>query len=150
MCIGHQPNATAPLLGALYFDLEFQQPDEPLLRRASVRISVWQSTNVRVDAHAPSSGIQGPVLAHKDARTSEVNLKIGGSGGGFGENLGIGSKGRTIESIPTKTLKSGTPLSSSGTKLTEFELKWTRGWTDDFDGVNRRFKAALLLRGTCP
>lgn len=144
-------SANPEVAGVLYFELQFQQPPTTPLGSATVVVSLGRKSLrndpiPQVDTYAPKYGIEGPALSHTvrvDRRVDPaISLNAGLAGGGLS---GL-SRGRNVESTPEKKwMFTAGPPSCVGTRMTDVEFTWTRGWDDDFNATNRTFKTALLL-----
>ena len=143
--------ATSEVTGALFFSLQFQQPRDLPLQYAKVRINIGQPANAKpvpvVDTYAPKYGIVGPPLYHRREQIRNYDPQISASAGPAGVGISGISAGTNVQSVSHRKwmFTSGTPSSFDGTKTTEVEFTWTRGWDDDYDATNRVFKAALIL-----
>ncbi|KAI7081977.1 hypothetical protein KC356_g8745 [Hortaea werneckii] len=150
------------LQGALYFELQFvsNRPHDALLKTATVRIGFGSPNNGEpvpcVFTHAPINGISGPPMTHTQEQHSTLNPQAGINAAGFGLNFSGYERGKGIESVPARSWEftSGKPSRvddpacpavDSDTTVTDVEFTWTRGWDDDYDGLNRTFRAAVIV-----
>jgi len=150
------------LQGALYFELQFvsNRPHDALLETATVRIRFGPPENSEpvpcVFTHAPINGISGPPMTHTQEQYSTLNPQAGVNAAGFGVNLGGYERGKGMESMSTRSWEftSGKPSRAddsmfpavdSDTTVTDVEFTWIRGWDDDYDGLNRTFRAAVII-----
>ncbi|KAI6857291.1 hypothetical protein KC343_g113 [Hortaea werneckii] len=150
------------LQGALYFELQFvsNRPHDALLKTATVRIRFGPPYNSdpvpSVFTHAPINGISGPPMTHTQEQHSTLNPQAGINAAGFGLNFSGYERGKGMESVPARSWEftSGKPsriddpacpAADSDTTVTDVEFTWTRGWDDDYDGLNRTFRAAVIV-----
>ncbi|KAI6793947.1 hypothetical protein KC327_g17116 [Hortaea werneckii] len=150
------------LQGALYFELQFvsNRPHDVLLETATVRIRFGIPENSEpvpcVFTHAPINGISGPPMSHTQEQHNTINPQAGVNAAGFGVNFSGYERGKGVESVPTRSWEftSGKPSRvdnavyptvDSDTTVTDVEFTWTRGWDDDYDGLNRTFRAAVIV-----
>ncbi|KAI7183641.1 hypothetical protein KC363_g8140 [Hortaea werneckii] len=150
------------LQGALYFELQFvsNRPHDALLKTATVRIRFGSPDNSEpvpcVFTHAPINGISGPPMTHTQEQHSTLNPQAGINAAGFGLNFSGYERGKGMESVPARSWEftSGKPSRvddpacpavDSDTTVTDVEFTWTRGWDDDYDGLNRTFRAAVIV-----
>jgi hypothetical protein len=146
---------SSEIQGALYFELQFKQPSDLPLAYATVRINIGGPANAEpvplVDTYAPKYGIAGPPLSHTTGRSRNYNPQISVSAGPAGVGVSGISGESNVESVSERkwVFTTGTPSSLRGTKVTEVEFTWTRGWEDDYDATDRIFKTALVFSRTC-
>ncbi|GAB1739837.1 hypothetical protein NU219Hw_g4772t1 [Hortaea werneckii] len=150
------------LQGALYFELQFvsNRPHDALLETATVRIRFGPPENSEpvpcVFTHAPINGISGPPMTHTQEQYSTLNPQAGVNAAGFGVNLGGYERGKGMESMSTRSWEftsgkpsraedSAFPAAGSDTAVTDVDFTWIRGWDDDYDGLNRTFRAAVII-----
>lgn len=142
------------LRGALYFQLQFasRKPHVALLETATVRIRFGSHVNSepvpRVFTYAPINGISGPPMTHSHEKHSEIDPEIGVEAPGGGASLRGIQKRKGMESTSTRSWQftSGKPSpADDNTTVTDVEFNWIRGWKDDFDGLNRKFRAAVVI-----
>lgn len=150
------------LQGALYFELQFvsNRPHDALLKTATVRIRFGPPENSEpvpcVFTHAPINGISGPPMTHTKEQHSTLNPQAGINAAGVGMNFSGYERGKGMESVPARSWEftSGKPSRAddpvctgvdSDTTVTDVEFTWTRGWEDDYDGLNRTFRAAVIV-----
>ncbi|KAI6824976.1 hypothetical protein KC332_g6207 [Hortaea werneckii] len=150
------------LQGALYFELQFasSRPHDVPLKTATVRIRFGPPDNSEpvpcVFTHAPINGISGPPMTHTQEQHSTLNPQVGINAAGLGLNFSGYERGKGMESVPARSWEftSGKPSRvddpacsavDSDTSVTDVEFTWTRGWDDDYDGLNRTFRAAVIV-----
>lgn len=148
-------STSSEVQGVLYFELQFKQPSDLPLKYATVRINIGGQANAEpvpvVATYAPKYGIEGPAMSHTTSRNRNYNPQISVSAGPASVGVSGISGGSNVESVSERKwyFTTGTPSSSGGTKMTEVEFTWTRGWADDYDATNRIFKTALVFSRTC-
>ncbi|KAK5175291.1 uncharacterized protein LTR77_000429 [Saxophila tyrrhenica] len=142
--------AGTDLKGVLYFAVQFNQNGSTPIERARVRISFGKSTNIDpvpwIPEYAPNKEISGPPLIRNEGRNRLFSPQFGVNAASIGGNLSIGEMGSNAQSSPGRSWKftSGFP-STDSTDVTEVGFEWTRGWDNDYDGLNRKFQTAIVV-----
>lgn len=65
-----------------------------------------------------------------------------------GGNLNLGERGKSDESNPARSWAFSSHLpnpTDSSTDPLEVEFTYTHGWEDDYDGLNRKFRTAVIV-----
>lgn len=140
--------------GALYFELQFysENPHDAPLETATVRIKFGPHVNSepvpRVFTYAPIGEVSGPAMTHSHEKHREINPEIAvetaGGGGGFSGY----QAGKSMESTSRRSwqLTSGKPSrADDDTTVSDVEFTWTRGFEDDYNGLNRKFRVAVVI-----
>ena len=140
--------------GILYFGIQFETPRNVPMEYAKVRINfgppVSEAPIPVVDDYAPKEPVVGPPMVHQRGKNKVIAPKLGLNVGPGGGNVEGGSRETTDTSQPVRTWEftSRRPSpsnNSSSTMSSEVEFGWERGWHDDYDGRNRRFRAAVAV-----